>query len=102
MQNGSIESFNGRMRNELLNESLFFNFAMSEACLLRTRSRRLCADIAAVRARRPKRCKLAGNPRLRSGSGAKAQANRTWLKRANDPTDPLNREEREPKDRPRT
>jgi len=24
MQNGSIESFNGRMRDELLNESLFF------------------------------------------------------------------------------
>ena len=26
MQNGYIESFNGRMRDELLNESLFLNF----------------------------------------------------------------------------
>jgi transposase InsO family protein len=27
MQNGYIESFNGRMRDELLNESLFFGLA---------------------------------------------------------------------------
>jgi hypothetical protein len=33
MQNGYIESFNGRMRDELLNESLFFG--LDHACPFR-------------------------------------------------------------------
>jgi hypothetical protein len=30
MQRGYVESFNGRMRDELLNESLFFGWIMPE------------------------------------------------------------------------
>jgi putative transposase len=33
MQNGFIESFNGRMRNELLNETLFFNLDQARSKL---------------------------------------------------------------------
>lgn len=33
MQNGYIESFNGRMRNELLNESLFFGLAHARSAI---------------------------------------------------------------------
>jgi len=33
MQNGYVESFNGRMRDELLNESLFFGMAHARAAI---------------------------------------------------------------------
>jgi hypothetical protein len=33
MQNGVCESFNGRVRDELLNETLFFNLAPAHAAL---------------------------------------------------------------------
>ncbi len=33
MQNGFVESFNGRMRNELLNESLFFGLAHARSTI---------------------------------------------------------------------
>ncbi len=35
MQNGFIESFNGRLRDELLNETLFSSLAQARAALLR-------------------------------------------------------------------
>jgi hypothetical protein len=35
MQNGFVESFNGRMRDELLNETLFFDLAHARAALAR-------------------------------------------------------------------
>ncbi len=34
MQNGGVESFNGRMRDELLNESLFFGLDHARSALL--------------------------------------------------------------------
>lgn len=33
MQNGYVESFNGRMRDELLNESLFFGLDHARSCI---------------------------------------------------------------------
>jgi hypothetical protein len=33
MQNGYVESFNGRLRDELLNESLFFGLADSRSAI---------------------------------------------------------------------
>ena len=35
MQNGFVESFNGRMRDELLNETLFFDLAHARAAIAR-------------------------------------------------------------------
>ena len=35
MQNGYVESFNGRMRDELLNETLFFTVRQARAILAR-------------------------------------------------------------------
>ena len=35
MQNGVCQSFNGRMRDELLNETLFFDLAHARAALVR-------------------------------------------------------------------
>jgi putative transposase len=38
MQNGFIESFNGRLRDELLNETLFSSLALARASLTKWRS----------------------------------------------------------------
>ena len=38
MQNGYVESFNGKMRDELLNETLFFTLAQAREAVAGNRS----------------------------------------------------------------
>ena len=54
MQNGVCESFNGRMRDELLNETLFFDLAHARAALARwTADYNECRPHSALRYQTP-------------------------------------------------